>query len=149
MSNSFGFGHSHKGDSIGNSPEPTRIALLARVPHVLFGDRMHPWATTRHSAVHMMAQSHCFWLGQDLDICLKASDQKNRRASVALKKFSLHVCNWDLLTHMLNLCYKKQKQALTKGFILRNSTGTQTEHSLPSSSQRFVLHEVLFSFWEN
>lgn len=79
-----------------------------------------------------MTQSHCFWLGQDLDICLKASDQNNRRASVALKKFSLHVCNWDLLTHMLNLCYKERNKLWPKGSSLgilqghRPNTASQT-----------------------
>lgn len=62
--------------------------------------------------------SHCFWLEQDLDICLKASDQNNRRVSVALKKFSLHICNWDLLTHMLNLCYKQRNKFWPKGSSL-------------------------------
>lgn len=107
-----------RGDSTGNSPEPSRTALPARVPHMLLGDRIHPWATTRHSAVHIMTQSHCCWLGQDLDICLKASNQNNRRASVALKQSSLHVCNWDLLTYMLNLCYKERKKLWPKGSSL-------------------------------
>lgn len=131
MSNSFGFGHSHRGDSTGNSPEPSRTALPARVPHVLFRDRMHPWATTRHSAVHMMTQSHCFWLGQNLDIFLKASDQNNRRASVALKKCSLHICNWDLLIHKLNPCYKERNKLWPKG----SSLGILQGHRLNTASQ--------------
>lgn len=75
--------------------------------------------------------SHCFWLEQDLDIWLKASDQNNRRVSVALKKFSLHICNWDLFTHMLNLCYKQRNKFWPKG----SSLGILQGHRLNTASQ--------------
>lgn len=90
--------------------------------------------------------SHHFWLGQDLDICHKASDQNNRRkrASVALKKCSLHFATGICLhTYMLHLCYKEIKNSNQRAHVIspRTSLGMLQGHR-PNAAPQGALSKI-------